>query len=311
MSEEKDEESIKELEQTIEDMEARTGDLPEWLDGVQTWMGYIDAAGAQELLARNVPPQKGVAGTNRPQVSGAVPVLAQDMLEGRWYFSHQGIAFNVKGELIDGQHRLTAFLAAEAQDPGLMLPIMITWNLPIDSNEKIDINRRRQPGTFLAMAGHASASRLGTTLKWLRLYDTANFDEPLSKAHWTQTFDVPTLRKILVEHPLATEGVNIGGQLQSLLTPSATAAGWVLARENYTQALVDEFIDGVKEGAKLDSGDPRLAMRNWAINRKDRGTRAIAYVHLAFFLKAFNSYRRNETVQTLTFKPSVERFPRV
>lgn len=302
--------SISALESLILEMESRTGDLPDWLNEVDTWIGYIDREGALLLLDRNVKPQKGVPGTNRPQIRAAIPEIAKDILGGNWIFNHQGIAFNVKGELVDGQHRLEAFLKATETDPELTIPIMITWNLPLESDEKIDIARRRIPGTFLAKDGNMSANRLATAVKWLHLYDNNNFDTPLNRVHWTQSLDVTTLRAALKRHPLAPEGILIGGQLQALITPSAGGAGWVIARERYTDTLVAEFVEGVKTGANLDAGDPRLAMRNWAINRKDRGARAIAYLHLAYFIKAFNAFRRNENVDTLTYKPTVEKFPR-
>lgn len=305
-------ESIAALATVVADLEDRTEELPPQLSEVTTWVGFVDAIAAEQFLARNVTPAKGVGGTNRPQVSGSIPALATDMINDGWKFSHQGIAFNEEGELIDGQHRLEAILLADKISPGISIPLMITWGLPLEANEKIDINRRRQPGTFLAMEGHASANRLSTTLKWVYLYGTADFDEPFDKAHWSRMLDVAGLRAALRNHPLAPEGVAIGGKFQSsgLLTASAAAAGWVICRERYDEEVVDEFVTGVMSGAELKAGDARLALRNWAINRKERQARADAPVHLAFFLKAFRAFRTGDPVTTLTFKPSVERFPR-
>lgn len=305
-------ESIAALATTVADLEDRTEELPPQLGEVTTWVGYVDAIAAAAFLARNVVPAKGVAGTNRPQVSGSIPALAMDMVNDGWKFSHQGIAFNSDGELVDGQHRLQALLLADKINPGIVIPMMVTWNLPRESNEKIDINRRRQPGTFLAMEGYASANRLSTTLKWIHLYGLTDFDEPFDKAHWSRMLDVAGLRAVLRSHPLAPEGVAVGSKFQSLglLTASAAGAGWVICRERYEEATVDEFITGVMTGADLKTGDARLALRNWSINRRERQARADAPVHLAFFLKAFRAFRLGEPVSSLTFKPSVERFPR-
>src|SRR5688572_29619488 len=181
---------IKHLKAAIADMEERTGDLTDWLAEVTTWTGYVDGVGAQALLEHNVRPEIGKAGTNRPQVTGAVAELLKDILGANWMFNHQGIAFDVDGKLIDGQHRLEAIVRADKVSPGIMVPIMITWNLPPQSNEKIDLVRRRSPATFLAMDGKASSSRLSTILKLIWLYETANFDEAPSKAHWGQTPDL-------------------------------------------------------------------------------------------------------------------------
>lgn len=302
--------AIKQLEATIAEMEARTGDLPDWLADVTTWTGFIDAAGAEALLNHNVKPELGKKGTNRPQVSGAIPQLIEDILGAGWRFNHQGIAFNDRGELIDGQHRLEAIVRADKIEPGIQVPLMVTWNLPIVSDEKIDLARRRNTGTFLAKDGYGSSSRLNTTLKLLWLYDTANFEEPINKAHWGQIPKLAEIRASLEAHPLAVDACNIGGGLQAFVTASAAAASWVICREKYPEDMNMEFVAGIKSGANLEIGDARLALRNWAANRKQLGRRAIAPLHMAAYLKAFNAFRNGRHMPTLVFKDTVERFPR-
>lgn len=304
------EDRIKHLEAIIAEMEDRTGELPDWLAGVTSWTGFIDAAGAEALLGHNVRPEKGKKGTNRPQVSGAIPQLIEDILGAEWRFNHQGIAFNEHGELIDGQHRLEAIVRADKIAPGIEVPLMITWNLPVISDEKIDLARRRNTGTFLAKDGYGASSRLNTILKLLYLYDTANFDEPINKAHWGQIPNLAQIRASLEAHPMAEDACAIGGSLQTFVTASAAGAAWVIAREKYPEEMNMEFVAGVKSGANLDIGDPRLALRNWAVNRKTLGRKAVAPLHMAAYLKAFSAYRQNKHMSTLVFKESVERFPR-
>jgi hypothetical protein len=298
------------LEQIILSMEDRTGDVPEWLDSVETWKGYIDAEGAQQLLNFNVKPQAGKVGTNRPQVTGAIPQLIEDILGANWKFNHQGIAFNDRGDLIDGQHRLEAIVRADKIEPGIQVPLMISWNLPVESNEKIDLARRRNTGTYLAMEGYTSTSRLNTTLKLIWLYETTDFDRPPVGAHWNQIPNLDIIRNTLRDHPLAVDGCLIGGQLANMLTASAASAAWVICREKYPEAMNMEFVEGIKKGANLAEGDPRLALRNWSANRKETGKRAIPYLHMAIYFKAFKAFREGRSLDQVTFKPSVERFPR-
>ena len=47
-----------------------------------------------------------------------VNCLAQEMAAGRWMMTHQGIAFDANGTLIDGQHRLWAIKPSTAPLPG-------------------------------------------------------------------------------------------------------------------------------------------------------------------------------------------------
>lgn len=304
--------NVSHLETVIADMEERTGDLPDLLGNVTTWVGYIDAAGAEQLLSHNIRPEIGKVGTNRPMVTGSVASLLEAILGANWQFNHQGIAFDVDGRLIDGQHRLEAIVRADKVQPGIMVPIMVTWNLPREANEKIDLVRRRNTGTFLAMEGYAQSSRLNTILKLLHLYDTTDFDAPLNAAHWNEIPDLATIRKSLADHKIAPDSCTIGGQLGSILTPSAAGAGWVICRERYPDEMNMEFVAGLKSGANLAEGDPRLALREWARNRKEQHKRAQPYVHLAVYLKAFKLFRQGQPVKQggFGFKPTAERFPR-
>ena len=62
-----------------------------------------------------------------------VSKYAADMKAGRWKLTHQGIAFNENGELIDGHNRLTAVILS-----GASVPMYVTYNAP---NESVIIDR--------------------------------------------------------------------------------------------------------------------------------------------------------------------------
>lgn len=62
---------------------------------------------------------------NRKVKQDVIDAYARDMRNGKWKTTHQGIAFNDRDELIDGQHRLMAILAS-----GITVRMMVTFNLP-------------------------------------------------------------------------------------------------------------------------------------------------------------------------------------
>lgn len=69
---------------------------------------------------------------NRPLSDDTVRAYARDMVAGQWVATHQGIAFNDRDELIDGQHRLRAIVLS-----GVTARMMVTFGLPslIDGKE--------------------------------------------------------------------------------------------------------------------------------------------------------------------------------
>ncbi len=62
---------------------------------------------------------------NRPISEDVIAAYARDMTNGVWVPTHQGVAFNDRDELIDGQHRLHAIIRS-----GKTVRMMVTFGLP-------------------------------------------------------------------------------------------------------------------------------------------------------------------------------------
>lgn len=66
--------------------------------------------------------------SNRAMRRTHVARLADDIREGRWQLTHQGIAVSADGELLDGQHRLQAIIEA-----GVPVPMAVATGIAADS----------------------------------------------------------------------------------------------------------------------------------------------------------------------------------
>jgi len=64
--------------------------------------------------------------------------LSDLIKKGEWVVTHQGIAFDVNGRLIDGQHRLLAIAKS-----GIDTPILVTRNIEPEAFTAIDTHSRR------------------------------------------------------------------------------------------------------------------------------------------------------------------------
>ena len=80
------------------------------------WMD-VDPATSRRWLENNF--------RNRPLKEDTVIAYARDMMAGVWVPTHQGIAFNDRDELIDGQHRLHAIVRSETT-----VRMMVTFGMP-------------------------------------------------------------------------------------------------------------------------------------------------------------------------------------
>lgn len=97
---------------------------------------------------------------NRPVSQAHVDRLAQDILNGRWRLTHQGVAFDTEGLLIDGQHRLWAII--EANTP---VQMRVFYNEPPENKGVLDSGERRSNLDILqltAAVGDVSPRLLAT-----------------------------------------------------------------------------------------------------------------------------------------------------
>jgi hypothetical protein len=81
-----------------------------------------------------------------------VDTLATIIKEDKWHVTHQGIAFNCDGTLLDGQHRLMAIVAA-----GIPVQMMVTRNVDKEAMYAIDQGKTRSVPDV--------ANTLGTQIK--------------------------------------------------------------------------------------------------------------------------------------------------
>jgi hypothetical protein len=123
---------------------------------------------ARELLDRHL-----VADHQRKPSPLTVQDYARAMRAGQWMLTHQGIAIDDKGELIDGQQRLMAVEAA-----GVSVRMLITRGVPSNGSEKhrgmfaidaVDRGRTRAVGQQLQLRhgwenGNLAASACNTIL---------------------------------------------------------------------------------------------------------------------------------------------------
>lgn len=95
---------------------------------------------AREYLAKNID-------KNRPIRKAVVHSYAEQMKRGEWKITPQGISFDQKGRLIDGQHRLMAII-----ESGAKVPMYVTTGVPVDRMMMIDCGAKRTAADILSIA---------------------------------------------------------------------------------------------------------------------------------------------------------------
>jgi hypothetical protein len=107
--------------------------------GVTTTVVTVTPKIAKEWLERNT--------HNRPLRSMTADSYADRMRAGQWVLTHQGIAFDVDGNILDGQHRLEAVVRS-----GITVQMLVTRGLPREAQIVVDDHSKRSPFDAIALS---------------------------------------------------------------------------------------------------------------------------------------------------------------
>jgi hypothetical protein len=113
----------------------------------------------------------------------------QDMSLEQWQVTHQGIAFDVAGECIDGQHRLEAII-----ESGVSIWMLVTRGLAVETIEVLDRGRIRSLAHQLQILGHDMASNFAVAVA------RAMFVGPASRSNRENRPTDTTIRKFMEAH---------------------------------------------------------------------------------------------------------------
>jgi hypothetical protein len=203
--------------------------------GIRTEVVTVSPAIAEAWLKKNHP-------SNRAISRARVECIVSDILSGAWRLTHQGIAFDGEGWLIDGQHRLTAIVEAEVS-----VPILVAWNDGASFHDPID---RASPRTIAMLTN--TPPRIVSALRTLMMLECgANKDTPITVA------GVDEAKARHEEHVTALTSFDLAG---NIIGPSLGACLYAMPVD---PAAVLKFAQQAAAGEMLSRGDAAYAYRAW------------------------------------------------
>jgi hypothetical protein len=182
---------------------------------------------------------------NRTISWSVVAAIANDIETGNWRVTHQGICFDGKGNLIDGQHRLHAIVKA-----GKTVEILVIENEGSEITDPIDRNRSR---SLNYLTGYHN--RVLSAMKVLRGLEAGfPYLTPMTPAEAQATFG---RHQEAYEALKGTTGTKLFGGVLGM-------AIWAFP---LSPTIVD-FTAQVVRGESIKRGDPSYALRNWLQHNK-------------------------------------------
>lgn len=220
---------------------------------------------------------------------GIVGRYARDMANGEWNLTHQGIAFDTRGRLIDGQHRLAAVIKSQVD-----VKMMVVRDVPAGAFDHVDLGFARTTADVLKAQGEAWITKEHIA--------TARFMEAGSYARITSMALSPFELRALVEtHKNALNFVfqNLTRRVRGVTIAPALAAIAVAYYHETDRVRLADFIrllvSGVAQDPARDSTAIRL--REWL---RDTSGVASAGARIEAFLKTQRVVKAYMTGESLT-----------
>jgi len=229
--------------------------------------------------------------TLRPEL---IDKYAKDMRDGLWIENGDTIRFDIKGRLLDGQHRLHAIIKS-----GVTIDAWICEGLPEKAFAFIDLGKKRTAGDALSFKEVVDPNAVASIL--------ANVDRYLTNRTMSSKEYSPDSIIDLNKKHNVHGSIPYGRKCKKLVQLSIGGACHYLFSCADPEAA-DAFMDKLGSGTGMSEGEPVYVLRERLMANglaKAKLPRAILF---AFIVKAWNSERAGQKLKILKFADG-EQFP--
>ena len=191
---------------------------------------------------------------NRNLSDQTVLKYAIDMEEGRWVPNGQPIIFSDRGQLIDGQHRLSAVALANVS-----VPLFIVRGVSEDHASTIDQGRSRSAADSLKIEEDSKRPKLRIAV--VRVMNHVLYEDEVKHRVLTNTAAMEKARKHRATLDWAVE------HFDTRIRAPIVAAACLYYPINTKGAT--RFVERFMSGEMLSAGDPELTLRQHVQHNPD------------------------------------------
>jgi hypothetical protein len=222
---------------------------------------------------------------------------ARAMVAGTWVISNDAITFDNEGQLINGQHRLSAIVKSKTSQ----VFVVIEGAEPEDQNI-MDAGMPRRAGQQLHIAGWKNGSTVAAIARVLLRWNTGSMltgyrptiqEIALFAAAW------PTRLEVATEHAMR---VCRRVELTRSLVGALAFTGYGLAAaepERLTVDTVAEFFSLLETGANMPADHPVMVLRDRATRYRRERIKQSESAQLYDLVRTWNAYRKGERLLKL------------
>lgn len=236
----------------------------------------VDSATASRWLERNI--------KNRPIRQITVARYRTDMEAGRWTMAGDPIRFDTEGNLLDGQHRLTALAELD-----VTLPLLVIRGLAAESQAVMDQGTRRTPGDQLALRGVKNASNVAAAVKQYLIWREGLLFRDTKVTQGAIT--TPRIEEWVESHPGAVDAYQqVCNLVRQNDAPPSIAGAAAIAFSQIDSEACQEFFRLLARGAGQE-GHPIVALDKRLQRNRREGLKMPNRDYLSLFILSWNAWR--------------------
>jgi len=223
---------------------------------------------------------------------------------GEWKINHQGLAFDIDGKLIDGQHRCHAVVKS-----GKSVPVLCFYNVPHDSFKTVDDMAKRNQADRFYCEGISDPCTVAALVKLLWQYNGGcmfSSREPSKEEYEAFYSRIP---KHIEESILQSR------KLSSIRLTPPTAAAFCyylfilrLSATNTPQSLAGKYFDLLAKfgkdkddiSTKIEEAAPFRVAARFREERK-AARRPTNMAILTYLIKGWNAFRKYQDIKCLKY----------
>lgn len=213
---------------------------------------------------------------------------ADDMANGDWQVGGSTIDFDIDGNLVNGQHRLQACIKARCS-----FTTIVVRGIPRSSQITMDVGLKRQLNDVLTWRGEVNSTRLAALIaldwRWHMGRLTTGGGHP-SFSESLAWLDV---------NPSARLAATKAMTMKELFCPQSAMGVFIHRIRLIDFDEAEGFLERVRMGENLTSGDPELALRSWLfgqVGHHRAQTKPTTVVYLAVLVKTWNAWITGKSI---------------
>lgn len=192
---------------------------------------------------------------NRKLNRRKVEEYKRDIVDGKWEVNGEAISIDINGQLLNGQHRLTA--ALEANIP---FTTVVVRGLSPEVIHTIDTGKKRTYADRLYMNDVPHATGVAATMKVL-----ANLAFGQSKI---RSLTHSQMDMILTKHPGIVESAQKTNKIFPKMNTNIGAGHYIIRYLNYPETIAENLIAVWKTGQATYSDDAMVFVREYLIRHQ-------------------------------------------